>query len=183
MRAAELDASTICIAERVFTLCLFPVTVAVVHQSVREMSSCSLDIKVQYCRMQGRRRRRGVRLEVGGRQRRASRGRATWRGRGAKARRSRRRRRAERRRRRSGGRGEPTVGGGAIVRTQWGIAIQDRGLASCAPGEPWGIVGGANIVCCEGRLRESRGRATRAGCHVHRRHRSTVSAKVVWCQG
>ena len=81
--AAELGISASCIAEVVFTLCLFPVTVAVVQQSVREVGSCSLDIKVQYCRMQGRRRRRGVRLKVGGGQRRASRGRATCRGRGA----------------------------------------------------------------------------------------------------
>ena len=39
---------------------------AVVQQSVREVGSCSLDIKVRNCRMQGRRRRRGVRLKVGG---------------------------------------------------------------------------------------------------------------------
>ena len=42
----------------------------------------------------------------------------------------------ERRRRRSGGRGKPTVGGRAIVRTRWGIAIQNRGLASCASRGP-----------------------------------------------
>ena len=66
MGAAKLDISASCIAEGVFTLCLFPVTVAVVQQSVREVGSCTLDIKVQYCRMQGRRRRRGVRLKVGG---------------------------------------------------------------------------------------------------------------------
>ena len=78
-----------------------------------------------------------------------------------------------------GGRGEPAVGGGAIVRTRWGIAIQDRGLDLCAPFGPRGIVGGANSVCCEGRLTEGRGRATRAGWHVRRRHRSTVSSKVV----
>ena len=46
-------------------LCLFPVTVAVVQQSVREVGGRSLDIKVRYCRMQGHRRRRGVRLKVG----------------------------------------------------------------------------------------------------------------------
>ena len=39
-------------------LCLFPVTVAVVQQSVREVGSCSLDVRVQCCRMQGHRRRR-----------------------------------------------------------------------------------------------------------------------------
>ena len=33
------------------------------------------------------------------------------------------RRRAERRRRCSGGRGDPTVGGRAIVRARWGITI------------------------------------------------------------
>ena len=188
MRAAELDISVSCIAEGVFTLFLFPVTVAVVQQSAREVGSCSLDVKVRYCRMQGRRRRREVRLKVGRGQRRPSRG-TTGRGRGAYADRSRRRRRAERRRRRaerrrrrSSGRGEPTVGGRAIVRTRWGIAIQDRGLASCAPCGPGGIVEGADSVCCEGRLREDRGRATRAGCHVRRRHRSTLSSKVVWRQ-
>ena len=66
LRAAELDISASCIAEGVFTLCLFTVTGAVVKQSVREVGSCSLDIKVRYCRLQGRRRRRGVRLKVGG---------------------------------------------------------------------------------------------------------------------
>ena len=83
LRAAELDVSASYIAEGVFTLCLFSVTVAVVQQSVREVGSCSLDIKVRYCGMKGRRKRRGVRLKVGGGQRRASRGRATCRGRGA----------------------------------------------------------------------------------------------------
>ena len=76
-RAAELDISASGIAEGVFTLCLFPVTVAVVQQSVREVGSRSLDFKVRYSRVQWRRRRRGVRLEVGRGQRRASRGRAT----------------------------------------------------------------------------------------------------------
>ena len=66
LRAAELDISASFIAEVVFILCLFPVTVAVVQQSVREVGSCSLDIKVRYCRMQGCRRRRRVRLKVGG---------------------------------------------------------------------------------------------------------------------
>ena len=59
MRAAELDISASCIAEGFFTLCLFPVTAAVIQQSVREVGSCSLDIKVRFCRMQGHRRRRG----------------------------------------------------------------------------------------------------------------------------
>ena len=48
LRAAELNISASCIAEVVFTLCLFPVTVAVVQQSVKEVGSCSLDIKVRY---------------------------------------------------------------------------------------------------------------------------------------
>ena len=132
LRAAELDISASCIAEVVFTLCLFPATVAVVQQSVREGGSYSLDIKIRYCRMQGRRRRRGVRLKVGRGRRRAGRGKTTRRGRGTQAGRSRRWRRAERRRRRCGGRDVPTVGGRAIIRTRWGIVIQDRGLASCA---------------------------------------------------
>ena len=66
MRAAELDISASCIVEVVFTLCVFPVTVGVVQQSVREVGNCSLDIKVRYCRMQGRRRRRRVRMKVEG---------------------------------------------------------------------------------------------------------------------
>ena len=75
------------------------------------------------------------------------------------------------------------MGGGAIVWARWGTAIQDRGLAACAPCGPCGIVGGANSVGCGGRLKEGRGRATRAGCHVRRRHRGTVSLKVVERQG
>ena len=39
---------------------------AVVQQSVREVGSCSLDVKARCCRMQGRRRRRRVRLRSGG---------------------------------------------------------------------------------------------------------------------
>ena len=35
LRTAELDISVGCVAEAVFMLCLFPVTVAVVQQSVR----------------------------------------------------------------------------------------------------------------------------------------------------
>ena len=50
---AELDVSVGCVAEGVFTLCLFPVTVTVVQQSVREVSSCSSDVRVRCCRMQG----------------------------------------------------------------------------------------------------------------------------------
>ena len=64
-RTAELDVSAGCVAEGVFTLCLFPVTVAVVQQSVREVGSCRLDVRVRCCRMQGRHRRRRVRLKVG----------------------------------------------------------------------------------------------------------------------
>ena len=81
-RTAELDVSAGCIGEGVFTLCLLPVTVAVVQESVREMGSCNLDVGVRYCRMQGRRKRRRVRLKVGRGRRRASRGRTTCRGRG-----------------------------------------------------------------------------------------------------
>ena len=49
--ADELDISASCIAEGVFTLCLLPVAVAVVQQGVREVRSCSLGLKVRYCRM------------------------------------------------------------------------------------------------------------------------------------
>ena len=89
----------------------------------------------------------------------------------------------ERRGRRSGGRGEPTVGGRAIVQTRWGIAIQDRGLASCASRGPGGLVEGADSVGCVGRLREDRVRATRAGCHMRRRQWGTVSSEVMYRQG
>ena len=51
LRVAELDTSASCIAEGVFTLGLFPVAVAVVQQSVKEVRNCSLDIKVRYCTM------------------------------------------------------------------------------------------------------------------------------------
>ena len=64
-RIAELDVSAGCVAEGVFTLCWFPVTVAVVQQSVREVGSCTLDVRVRCCRVQGRRRWRRVRLKVG----------------------------------------------------------------------------------------------------------------------
>ena len=50
LRTAELDISAGCVAERVFTLCLFPVTGAVVQQSVRKGGSCSLDVRVWGCR-------------------------------------------------------------------------------------------------------------------------------------
>ena len=63
-RAAELNVSAGCVSDGVFTLCLFPVTVAVVQQSVREVGSCSLDVRVRCCRRHGRRRRRRVRLKV-----------------------------------------------------------------------------------------------------------------------
>ena len=79
----ELDVSAGCVAEGDFMLCLFPVTVAVVQQSVRVVGSCSLDVRVRCCRMQGRRRWRRVRLKVGKGRRRASRGKTTRRGRGA----------------------------------------------------------------------------------------------------
>ena len=46
------------------------------------------------------------------------------------------------------GGGESIAGGSAIVRARWGMAIEGCGLASCAPCRPWGIVGGANSVCC-----------------------------------
>ena len=82
-RTAELDVSAGCVAEGVFTLCLFPVTVAVVQQSIREVGSCSLDVRVRCCRMQGHRRWRRVLLKVGRGWRRASRGKTTCTGRGA----------------------------------------------------------------------------------------------------
>ena len=87
-RTAELDVSAGCVAEGVFTLCLFPVTVAVVRRRVREVGGCSLDVRVRSCRMQGRRRRRRVRLEVVRGRRQASRGKTTRRGRGAGRRRA-----------------------------------------------------------------------------------------------
>ena len=49
--ASELNVSAGGVAEGVFTLCLFPVTVAVVRQSVRKVGSCSLDVKVRCCRV------------------------------------------------------------------------------------------------------------------------------------
>ena len=49
LRTADLDISAGCVAEGVFTLCLFPVTVAVVQQSVREVGSCSLDVRIRCC--------------------------------------------------------------------------------------------------------------------------------------
>ena len=44
--ASELNVSASGVAEGVVTLCLFPVTVAVVQQSVRKVGSCSLDVRV-----------------------------------------------------------------------------------------------------------------------------------------
>ena len=46
LRTAELDMSAGCVAEGVFTLCLFPVMVAVVQQSVGKMGRCSLDVRI-----------------------------------------------------------------------------------------------------------------------------------------
>ena len=80
LRADELDISMSCVAEGVFTLCSLPITVAVVQQ---EVGGCSLDIRVRYCRVQWLRGRRGIRLEVGEGQHRASQGRVACRGRGA----------------------------------------------------------------------------------------------------
>ena len=73
-RAAELDMSSGCVAERVFTLCLFPVMVAVVQQSVGKMVRCSLDVRIRRCRVQGRRKWQRDRPKVGRRRRRSSRG-------------------------------------------------------------------------------------------------------------
>ena len=60
LRTAELDISAGYVAEGVFALCLLPVTVAAVQQSVREVGSCNLDVRVRCCRMQGCRRWRRV---------------------------------------------------------------------------------------------------------------------------
>ena len=62
--ASELNVSAGGVAEGVFTLCLFPVTVAVVQQSVRKVGSCSLNVKVRCCRVQWRRKRRRDRRKV-----------------------------------------------------------------------------------------------------------------------
>ena len=72
-RTAELDMSAGCVAERVFTLCLFPVVVPVVQQSVGKMGRCSLDVRIRRCRVQGRRKWRRDRPKVGKRRRRSSR--------------------------------------------------------------------------------------------------------------
>ena len=45
--ASELNVSASGVAEGVVTFCLFPVTVAVVQQSVRKVGSCSLDVRVR----------------------------------------------------------------------------------------------------------------------------------------
>ena len=63
--ASELNVSASGVAEGVVTLCLFPVTVTVVQQSVRKVGSCSLDVRVRCCRVQWRRKRRRDRLKVG----------------------------------------------------------------------------------------------------------------------
>ena len=49
--ASELNVLADGVAQEVFTLCLFPVTVAVVQQSVRKVGSCRLDVKVRCCRV------------------------------------------------------------------------------------------------------------------------------------
>ena len=72
-RTAELDMSAGCVAERVFMLCLLPVMVAVVQQSVGKMGRCSLDVRIRRGRVQGRRKWRRDRPKVGGRRRRSSR--------------------------------------------------------------------------------------------------------------
>ena len=63
--ASELNVSASGVAEGVVTLCLFPVTVAVVQQSVRKVGSCSLGVRARCCRVQWRRKRRRDRLKVG----------------------------------------------------------------------------------------------------------------------
>ena len=50
--ASDLNVSASGVAEGVFTLCLFPVTAAVVQQSVRKVGSCSLDVRVRCFRVQ-----------------------------------------------------------------------------------------------------------------------------------
>ena len=47
LRTAELDISASCVTEGVFTLCFFPIAVAVVQQGVREVYGCSLNIRVR----------------------------------------------------------------------------------------------------------------------------------------
>ena len=72
-RTAELDMSAGCVAEGVFTFCLFPVMVVVVQQSVGKMCRCSLDVRIRCCRVQGRRKWRRGRPKVGRRRRRSGR--------------------------------------------------------------------------------------------------------------
>ena len=62
--ASELNVSAGGVAEGVFTLCTFPVTVAVVQQSVRKVGSCSLDVRVRCCRVHWRRKWRRDRVKV-----------------------------------------------------------------------------------------------------------------------
>ena len=61
--------------------------------------------------------------------------------------------------------------------------MQDHGLALYASYGPGGIVEGADSVSCEGRLMGGRVRATRAGCHIRRRHRGMVSSEVIYREG
>ena len=63
--ASELNVSASGVTEGVVTLGLFPVTVAVVQQSVRKVGSFSLDVRARCCRVQWRRKRRRDRLKVG----------------------------------------------------------------------------------------------------------------------
>ena len=70
-RTAELDMSAGCVAEGVFSLCLFPVMVAVVQQGVGKMGRCRLNVRIRRCRVQGRRKWRRDRPKVGRRGRRS----------------------------------------------------------------------------------------------------------------
>ena len=65
-RTAELDMSAGCVTEKVFTLCSFPVMVAVVQQSVGKMGRCSLDDRIRRCTGQGRHKWRRRSAEGGG---------------------------------------------------------------------------------------------------------------------
>ena len=130
--ASELNVSACGVAEGVVTLCLFPVTVTVVQQSVRKVGSCSLDVRVRCCRVQWCRKRRRDRLKVG-------------RG-GVELIGARRPEEVVEPRRAERGGGESTVGGRAVVWARWGITIQDRGLASCPSYGSWGTVTGVNGV-------------------------------------
>ena len=63
--ASKLNVLASGVAEGVVTLCLSPITVAVVQQSVQKVGSCSLDVRIWCCRVQWRRERRRGRLKVG----------------------------------------------------------------------------------------------------------------------